>query len=64
VGLARAAVRTIRQNLFWAFAYNTVGIGLAVTGRLNPVLASAAMVASSLMVIGNSLKLTRWEKGD
>jgi len=60
VGLARAAVRTIRQNLFWAFAYNTVGIGLAVTGRLNPVLASAAMVASSLMVIGNSLKLTLW----
>ncbi|HVC94016.1 MAG TPA: cation-translocating P-type ATPase [Pirellulales bacterium] len=60
VGLAQAAVRTIRQNLFWAFAYNALGIGLAVTGRLNPVLASMAMVASSLMVIGNSLKLTRW----
>ncbi len=53
----RRAVRTIRLNLFWAFAYNMVGIPLAILGKLNPVFAAVAMVASSLLVVGNSLRL-------
>ena len=57
VELARRAVRTIRQNLFWAFFYNVLGIGLAAAGWLNPLWASLAMVLSSLLVIGNSLRL-------
>jgi heavy metal translocating P-type ATPase len=57
VGLARAAVRAIRRNLFWAFAYNVLGIGLAVSGYLNPVWAALAMVLSSLFVVSNSLRL-------
>jgi heavy metal translocating P-type ATPase len=57
VGLARRAVRVIRQNLFWAFFYNVIGIGLACTGRLNPVLAGLAMVLSSAFVVANSLRL-------
>jgi heavy metal translocating P-type ATPase len=57
VALARRAVRVIRGNLFWAFAYNIVGVGLACTGRLNPVLASLAMVLSSLFVVASSLRL-------
>jgi heavy metal translocating P-type ATPase len=57
VALARRAVRVIRGNLFWAFAYNVVGVGLACTGRLNPVLASLAMVLSSLFIVTNSLRL-------
>jgi heavy metal translocating P-type ATPase len=58
IELARRTVRVIRQNLFWAFAYNIIGIGLACTGRLNPVLASLAMVLSSLFVVRNSLRGT------
>jgi P-type E1-E2 ATPase len=57
IALARRTVQIIRQNLFWAFAYNTLGIALACTGRLNPVLAALAMVLSSLLVVGNSLRL-------
>jgi P-type E1-E2 ATPase len=57
VRLARRTVRVIRQNLFWAFAYNMVGIGLAATGRLGPVFAAAAMALSSLLVLANSLRL-------
>ena len=47
----------MRQNLFWAFVYNVVGIALAVAGVLNPILAAGAMVFSSLSVIGNSRRL-------
>jgi heavy metal translocating P-type ATPase len=55
--LARRAFRIVRQNLFWAFAYNVAGVTLAITGVLNPILAAAAMVLSSLSVIGNSRRL-------
>ncbi len=58
IALARRSVRVIRQNLFWAFSYNTVGIGLAAAGWLNPAWAAAAMVVSSLLVVSNSLRLT------
>lgn len=61
--LAQATTRTIRNNLIWSFAYNLVGIGFAVTGRLNPILAAAAMVASSLIVITNSLRLAPRARG-
>lgn len=57
IELARRSVRVIRQNLFWAFGYNTLGIALAATGWLNPAWAAAAMVASSLLVVANSLRL-------
>jgi Cu+-exporting ATPase len=57
--LARATVRVMRQNLFWAFVYNAIGIPLAASGELNPVLASAAMALSSVSVLTNSLRLRR-----
>ena len=57
IALARRTVSTIRVNLFWAFAYNTAGVALAATGKLNPIWAALAMAASSLIVIGNSLRL-------
>ena len=60
IGLARATVATIRQNLFWAFFYNVLGVALAASGHLSPVWAAAAMVASSTLVIGNSLRLSTW----
>ncbi|MBL8187190.1 MAG: heavy metal translocating P-type ATPase [Acidobacteria bacterium] len=56
--LANTTWRIVRQNLFWAFFYNTLGISLAVTGMLNPIIAAGAMLLSSLSVIGNSLRLT------
>ncbi|MGO9261543.1 MAG: heavy metal translocating P-type ATPase [Bryobacteraceae bacterium] len=55
--LARRTFRIVRQNLFWAFIYNLAGISLAVAGVLSPILAAAAMVLSSLSVIGNSRRL-------
>jgi cation transport ATPase len=55
--LARATVRIVRQNLIWAVLYNAVGITLAVAGILNPIVAAAAMVVSSLSVILNSLRV-------
>jgi Cu+-exporting ATPase len=53
-------VAKIRQNLFWAFAYNVAGIPLAALGYLNPVVAGAAMALSSVSVMGNALLLKRW----
>jgi Cu+-exporting ATPase len=57
--LSRATRRKIRQNLFFAFAYNTLGIPLAALGWLNPVIAGAAMALSSVSVVGNALLLRK-----
>ncbi|MEW5887351.1 MAG: heavy metal translocating P-type ATPase [Pseudomonadota bacterium] len=58
--ISRRTVAKIRQNLFWAFIYNTVGIPLAALGLLSPVLAGAAMALSSVSVVSNTLLLKRW----
>jgi P-type Cu+ transporter len=60
IELSRATVRKIRQNLFWAFIYNLVGIPLAALGFLSPVFAGAAMAASSVSVVSNALLLKRY----
>ncbi len=57
--IASQTMRVVRQNLFWAFFYNSVGISLAVAGILNPIIAAAAMLLSSASVVGNSLRLAR-----
>ncbi len=61
--ISRRTVRKIRQNLFWAFAYNVAGIPLAALGYLSPVVAGAAMALSSVSVMTNALLLKRWREG-
>ncbi len=62
LGLAQATLRTIKQNLFWAFFYNAAAIPLAALGFLSPVLCAAAMGLSDLVVIGNALRLRKWRE--
>jgi P-type Cu+ transporter len=62
LGLARATLRTIKQNLFWAFFYNALAVPLAALGFISPILCAAAMGFSDLIVIGNALRLLRWRQ--
>jgi len=59
IGLSKRTVKIIKQNLLWAFLYNSIGVFLAVSGILNPLIAAVAMVCSSITVIGNSMRLGR-----
>ena len=60
IDISRRTYRTIRRGLFWAFAYNVIGIPLAASGLLSPAVAGAAMALSSVSVVGNALLLRRW----
>ncbi len=62
LGLARATLRVIKQNLFWAFFYNALGVPLAALGFVSPIWCAAAMGFSDLIVIGNALRLLRWRR--
>ena len=57
--IAQRSMRVVRQNLFWAFFYNILGISLAVTGVLNPIFAAVAMLLSSVAIVGNTMRLAR-----
>ena len=61
IALSKATIRTVRQNLFWAFIYNLVGIPLAAFGFLSPVVAGAAMALSGVSVVSNALLLRSWK---
>ncbi len=62
IDISRRTYRKIRQNLFWAFAYNVIGIPLAAAGLLNPMVAGAAMALSSVSVVSNALLLRGWRR--
>ncbi|MCB2044052.1 MAG: hypothetical protein KDH48_26485, partial [Rhodoferax sp.] len=63
IDISRKTYAKIRQNLFWAFVYNAIGVPLAAFGLLNPVVAGAAMALSSVSVVSNALLLRRWKGG-
>jgi len=61
INLSKAVIKNIKQNLFWALIYNIIGIPIAASGFLNPILAGAAMAFSSVSVVSNALRLKRWK---
>ena len=61
IQLSRSTMRNVKQNLFWALIYNTIGIPVAALGFLSPVLAGGAMAFSPVSVVSNALRLRRWK---